>query len=405
MRKTFLLSTLATTLGSLSLGSHAADISDDVIRIGFITDMSGVYADADGPAGAEAIRMAIKDAGGEIDGKKIELLTADHQNKADVASARARQWFDQEGVDLLIGGSNSAANLAMSALANEKKKIFITTGAGAPSLTNEQCNPYTIQYAYSTTALAKGTGTAVVENGGTSWFFITTDYTFGHALEDETSKVVEAAGGDVKGSVRVPLGASDFSSFVLQAQSSGAKILGLANAGGDFVNSVKAAADFGLNESMNMAGLLVFMLDIHSLGLEVTQGMYFTLPWYWNKSDETKQWSARFEEQFNRKPTYVQAADYSAAKAYIQAVSETGTDDSDTVMKWLKSNKINDMFVEDGYVREDGRMMNDMFLLQVKKPSESTGPWDYHNEIARIPAEVVYGPLSDSTCEFVNNNQ
>lgn len=395
---------LAVAIGSLACTAHAADISDDVIRIGFITDMSGVYADYDGPAGAEAIRMAIADAGGAVNGKKIELLTADHQNKAEIASARAREWFDQNKLDVLIGGTNSAANLAMSAVAAEKKKVFITSGAGASGLTNDQCNPYTVQYTYSTNALAAGTGEAVVKDGGDSWFFITTDYTFGHALENETSKVVKAANGQVKGSVRVPLGANDFSSFILQAQSSGAKILGMANAGGDFVNAVKAAHDFGVNQSMNLAGLTVFMLDIHSLGLDVTQGMYFTTPWFWNMSEQAEQWSARFEEKVKRKPSYIQAGDYSAVTTYLKAVAETGTDDADTIMKWLKSNKINDLFVQNGYIREDGRMMNDMSLLQVKKPSESSGPWDYHTKIATIPAEKVYGTLEQSTCKFVKGS-
>lgn len=400
MNKRFLLSTLALALGSVTASVHAAGISDDVIRVGFITDMSGVYADYDGPGGAEAIRLAIEDAGGDVNGKKIELLTADHQNKADIASARAREWFDQDQLDVLIGGTNSAANLAMSAVAAEKKKLFISSGAGASGLTNDQCNPYTIQYTYSTSALANGTGSAVVKNGGDSWFFITTDYTFGHALEKETSAVIEAANGEVKGAVRVPLAANDFSSFILQAQSSGAKILGLANAGGDFVNAVKAASDFGVNQTMNLAGLTVFMLDIHSLGLDVTQGMYFTTPWYWNQSEEAEKWSARFEEKVKRKPSYIHAGDYSAVSNYLKAVAETGTDDSTEIMKWFKSNKINDLFVKDGFVRENGRMMNDMFLLQVKKPSESKGEWDYTTQVDTIPAETVHGKLADSTCSF-----
>lgn len=403
MRQTFLLSTLGLALSSISFSTQASSISDDVIRIGFITDMSGVYSDYDGPAGAEAIRLAIEDAGGKINGKKIEFITADHQNKADIASARAREWFDQNQLDVLIGGTNSAANLAMSAVADEKKKLFISAGAGASALTNSQCNPYTIQYTYSTSALAKGTGAAVVKNGGTSWFFITTDYTFGHALEQETSSVIKANNGEVKGSVRVPLAANDFSSFILQAQVSGAKILGLANAGGDFVNAVKSAHDFGVNQTMNLAGLTVFMQDVHSLGLEVTQGMYFTVPWVWNISEEAEKWSARFEEKVKRKPSYIQAGDYSAVSAYLKAVAETGTDDSTVIMKWLKSNPVNDIFVKNGVVREDGRMMNDMYLLQVKKPSESKGPWDYTNLIDTIPAETIHGSLSESTCKYVKN--
>lgn len=258
-------------LGITGLPAQAQGISDDVIRIGFITDMSGVYSDIDGKAGVEAIRMAIEDAGGNINGKKIELLSADHQNKADVASARAREWFDQQKVDVLIGGTNSATSLAMAQVAAEKKKPFIAIGAGASDLTNAQCSPYTVHYAYDTVALARGTGSAVVKDGGKTWFFLTADYAFGHALERDTANVVKASGGEVKGQVRAPLGASDFSSFLLQAQSSKAQILGLANAGGDTINSIKAANEFGITSTMKMAGLLVFINDIHSLGLEATK--------------------------------------------------------------------------------------------------------------------------------------
>ncbi|NYT79201.1 ABC transporter substrate-binding protein [Alcaligenaceae bacterium] len=404
MKKRQMCVLLGTVFAAYGMQALAADISDDVIRIGFITDMSGVYSDYDGAAGAEAIRMAIEDAGGNIKGKKIELLVADHQNKADVASAKAREWFDSNKLDVLFGGTNSAASLAMSAVAAEKKKLFISTGAGTSALTNEQCNPYTVQYTYSTSALAKGTGAAVVKNGGDSWFFITTDYTFGHALERETSEVVEAAGGKVLGKVRVPLALSDFSSFMLQAQSSGAKILGLANAGGDFVNAIKTASEFGLNATMNPVGLTVFVLDIHTLGLDVTQGMYFTTPWHWNQSEEATAWSKRFEEKNQRMPTYIQASDYSAAQAYLKGVGATGTDDADTIMAWLKANPVNDFFVQNGVIREDGRMMNDMTLLQVKKPSESSGPWDYHTAISKLPAEDIYGPLSESSCKFVKKS-
>ncbi|HUH41368.1 MAG TPA: ABC transporter substrate-binding protein, partial [Castellaniella sp.] len=272
------LRTLSTALTLAGLGFamnvHAAGISDDVIRIGFIADMSGVYADIDGNAGADAIRMAIADMGGEINGKKIELLTADHQNKADIASARAREWFDQQNLDMLIGGTNSATALAMASVAAEKKKPFLAVGPGSSALTNAQCTPYTVHYAYNTIALANGTGSAVVREGGKTWFFLTADYAFGHSLEQDTTKVVEANGGKVLGAVRAPISTTDFSSFLLQAQTSGAEVLGLANAGGDFINSVKAAREFGVTPGMNLAGLLVFINDIHALGLDATQGMY-----------------------------------------------------------------------------------------------------------------------------------
>lgn len=388
-------------LGLAGLPAQAAGISDDVIRIGFITDLSGVYSDIDGPAGIEAIRMAIADAGGSIDGKKIELVTADHQNKADIASSRAREWFDQQGVDVLIGGTNSATNLAMAAVAAEKKKPFISVGAGASDLTNAQCSPYTVHYAYDTVALARGTGSAVVKDGGKSWFFLTADYAFGHALERDTSAVVKAAGGEVKGAVRAPLSTADFSSFLLQAQASGAQILGLANAGGDTVNSIKAANEFGVTQTMKMAGLLVFINDIHSLGLQATQNMYLTDSWYWDQSDDARAWSKKFEEKVGRKPSSLQAGDYSSVAFYLNGVKATGTDDADTLMKWMKSNKVNDFYAQGGYVREDGRMVHDMYLMQVKTPEASKGPWDYYKVVATLPGDEVYTKPSESTCKLL----
>ncbi|NYT53502.1 ABC transporter substrate-binding protein [Eoetvoesia caeni] len=394
---------LAITIASLGAFpvAHAAGISNDVIRIGFITDMSGLYSDIDGPAGAEAIRMAIADAGGEINGKKIELLVADHQNKADIASARAREWFDQQHLDLLIGGTSSGTALAMAGVAAEKKKPFFVIGAGASELTNKQCTPYTVHYAYDTIALARGTGSAVVKNGGKSWFFLTADYAFGHALERDTSAVVKKSGGTVVGSVRAPLSTSDFSSFMLQAQASKAQILGLANAGGDFINSVKAAKEFGVTKTMNLAGLLVFINDVHALGLEATQGMYLTAGWYWDQNDASRKWGERFFEKQKRMPSFLQAGDYSAARFYLEGVKATGTDDGDTLMKWFKSNKVNDFFATNGVVREDGRMVHDMYLMQVKKPAESKKPWDYYKVIATLPGDEVYASLAESSCPLV----
>ena len=391
----------AAGLAATAPALHAQGISDDVIRIGFITDMSSVYSDLDGPAGVQAIRMAIADAGGEIAGKKIELLFADHQNKADIASARAREWFDQQRLDMLVGGTNSGTSLAMAAVAAEKKKPLLAIGAGASDLTNAQCSPYTVHYAYDTVALARGTGSAVVKDGGKSWFFLTADYAFGHALERDTMKVVKDAGGEVKGAVRAPLGASDFSSFLLQAQASKAQILGLANAGGDTINSIKAANEFGVTKTMKMAGLLVFINDVHSLGLQATQGMYLTDGWYWDQSDESRAWSKKFEAKIGRKPSMLQAGDYSAVAFYLNAVKATGTDDADAVMKWMKSNKVNDFFAKGGYVREDGRMIHDMYLMQVKTPAESKGPWDYYKVVATLPGDEVYTKLSESTCKLV----
>jgi len=400
------LHTITAALAMAGLGfagatAHAQGISDDVIRIGFITDMSGVYSDIDGKAGLEAIRMAIEDAGGSINGKKIEVVSADHQNKADVASARVREWFDEQKVDVIIAGTNSSTSLAMAGVAAAKKKPFMAIGAGASDLTNAQCSPYTVHYAYDTVALARGTGSAVVKDGGKSWFFLTADYAFGHALERDTMAVVKAAGGDVKGQVRAPLGASDFSSFLLQAQASKAQILGLANAGGDTINAIKAANEFGVTKTMKMAGLLVFINDVHALGLQATQGMYLTDGWYWDQSDASRAWSKKFEAKVGRKPSMLQAGDYSALSFYLNAVKATGTDDGDAVMKWMKSNKINDFFAQGGYVREDGRMIHDMYLMQVKTPAESKAPWDYYKVVATLPGDEVYTKLSESTCKLV----
>jgi len=399
------LRTLSASMMLASAGLLAqpafANVSDNVIRIGFITDMASVYSDIDGAGGVEAARMAIADAGGQIDGKKIELVFADHQNKADVAAARAREWFDQQKIDMLIGGTNSGVNLALAGIAAERKKPFFAIGAAASDLTGSQCTPYTVHWAYDTVALARGTGSAVVKAGGKTWYFLTADYAFGHALERDTANVVKAAGGQVVGQVRAPLNSSDFSSFLLQAQSSKAQILGLANAGGDTINSIKAANEFGIGKTMKMAGLLIFINDIHSLGLNVTQGMQFTDGWYWDQNEETRAWSKKFEARVKRKPSMIQAGDYSAVSFYLKAVKETGSDDGDTVMKWMKSNKVNDMFAKNGYVREDGRMVHDMFLMEVKKPSESKYPWDYYKQIAVLPGEEVFTKLSESTCKLV----
>jgi branched-chain amino acid transport system substrate-binding protein len=388
----------ALALGAMS-AAHA-QFSGDVIRIGFITDMSGLYSDIDGPAGAEMIKQAVADFGGNVAGKKIEVLVADHQNKADVAGAKAREWFDQQGLDVLIGGTNSGTSLAMAAVAAEKKKPFIAIGAGASTLTNERCPPYTVHYAYDTTALAKGTGNAVVKAGGKTWFFLTADYAFGSALQNDTARVVQAAGGKVLGSVRHPLSASDFSSFLLQAQSSKAEILGLANAGGDTINAVKAANEFGITKTMKLAGLLVFINDVHSLGLKNTQGMYLTDSWYWNENAESRAWSRKFFDKFKRMPSSLQAADYSSVTQYLKAVKAINTDDGDKVMAELKKSKFNDFYIKNGYVRADGRTIHDMYLMQVKTPAQSTEPWDYYNVVTTIKGEDAFTTKAESKCEL-----
>ena len=382
-----------------ALPAHA-QISGDVIKIGIITDMSGLYSDIDGSAGVEAIKMAVADMGGAVNGKKIEVLYADHQNKADVAAAKAREWFDTQGLDMLIGGTNSGTSLAMAKVAAEKKKLFISIGVATSALTNEQCNPYTLHWAYDTVALAKGTGNAVVKAGGKSWYFLTADYAFGAQLQADASAVVKAAGGTVVGSVKHPLSASDFSSFLLQAQGSKAQILGLANAGGDTINSIKAANEFGVTSTMKLAGLLVFINDIHSLGLKTTQGMYLTDSWYWNKDAETRAWSRKFFEKIKRMPSSIQAADYSATLQFLNAVKATGSDDPDKVIAQLKKVKINDVYTKGGFVRGDGSMIHDMYLMQVKSPDKSVEPWDYYNVVQTFKGEEAWTSKAESKCSL-----
>ncbi|HEU6455893.1 MAG TPA: ABC transporter substrate-binding protein [Roseateles sp.] len=396
---------IRTTLAAAALASCGlaaqAQISGDVIKIGFITDMSSVYADIDGAGGVEAIKMAIADMKGNVGGKKIELIFADHQNKADVASAKAREWIDTQGLDLLIGGTNSGTALAMATVAAEKKKPFISIGAGSARLTNEACTPYTVHYAYDTVALARGTVNPMVKAGGKSWYFLTADYAFGASLQSDATEVIQKAGGTVKGSVKHPLNASDFSSFLLQAQSSGAQILGLANAGGDTINSIKAANEFGITKSMKLAGLLMFINDVHSLGLKTAEGMYLTDSWYWNQSPEARAWSRRFFEKMKRMPSSLQAADYSATMHYLQAVAAAKTDDGDKVMAQMKATPINDFYTKGTIRKEDGRGIHDMFLMQVKTPKESTEPWDYFKVVTRIPGDEAFTKLSESKCPLV----
>ena len=392
--------TLAVTAAvALGFGASAsAQISDDVIKIGFITDMSGLYSDIDGAGGVEAIKMAIADMGGNINGKKIELITADHQNKADIAASKAREWLDEQKVDAIVGGTNSATALATAKVAAEKKKPYLAIGPGSARLTNEECSPFTVHYAYDTVALAKGTGSAVVKQGGKSWFFLTADYAFGASLESDTARVVKENGGTVLGQVKHPLSASDFSSFLLQAQSSKAQILGLANAGGDTINAIKAANEFGITKTMKMAGLLMFINDIHSLGLNLTQGMYLTDSWYWDQSPESRAWAKRFFDKVKRMPSSLQAADYSVVYQYLTAVKATGTDNADKVLEKMRATKFNDMYVKDGHLRPDGRVVHDMYLMQVKTPAESKTPWDYLKVAQTIPGDQAFTTKAESKC-------
>ncbi|MBT9504217.1 MAG: ABC transporter substrate-binding protein [Burkholderiaceae bacterium] len=398
LNKLTTLATAATLACAAAFSPAQAQVSGDVIKIGIITDMSGLYSDIDGQGGVEAIKMAIADAGGAINGKKIELVFADHQNKADVAASKAREWFDTQGVDMLIGGTNSGTSLAMAKVAAEKKKIFIPIGAASAALTNEQCNAYTVHWAYDTVALAKGTGNAVVKAGGKSWYFLTADYAFGAQLQNDSSTVVKAAGGTIVGSVKHPLSASDFSSFLLQAQSSKAQILGLANAGGDTINAIKAANEFGITKTMKLAGLLMFINDVHSLGLKATEGMYLTDSWYWNRDADTRAWGRKFFEKMKRMPSSIQAGDYSATQHYLNAVKAIGSDDADKVLAQMKKTKVNDIFAKGGYIREDGRMVHDMYLMQVKSPKESTEPWDYYKVVETFKGDAAWTTKAESKC-------
>lgn len=386
---------------ALSLGLSApvsAQVSDDVVRIGLLTDMSGVFSDISGKGHVEAIKMAIADSGGQLNGKKVEVIVADHLNKADVAGSKAREWLDREGVDVLMSGASSAASLAIAKVASEKKKPFFVISTGTARLTNEECNPYTVHYGYDTVAMAKATGSAVVKQGGKSWFFLTADYAFGHSLEADTTRVVKQAGGNSLGSVKHPLGASDFSSFIMQAQASKAQILGLANATADTINAIKAANDFGLNKNMRLAGLVMFITDIHSLGLGVTQGMYLTDNWYWDQDEESRKWARRYFETLKKMPTGNQAAGYSATLNYLNAVKAVASDDGDKVLAQMKKTKINDMYLKNGVIRDDNRVMYDMFLMQVKTPSESKYPWDYVKVVERVPAEQAFTTKAESKC-------
>ncbi|MDM0087478.1 MULTISPECIES: ABC transporter substrate-binding protein [unclassified Variovorax] len=396
MKKTRIACALAWMMASAA-GAHA-QVSDDVIRIGFISDMSGIYRDYDGPAGADAIRMAIADMGGAIDGKRIELLTMDHQNKPDIAAAKAREWFDVNRLDMLIGGVNSGAAIAMAGVAADKKKPYFVVGSGASSLTNEFCSPYTIQYAYDTVAMARGTANAVVKGGGQSWFFVAADYAFGASLQSDATKVILANGGTVAGSVKHPLGASDFSSFMLQAQSSKAQVLALANAGGDTVNALKSAAEFGIGRNMKLAGMIITINDVHALGLKTAQNMFLTDSWYWNQSAESREWARRFFDKQKRMPSSFQAGNYSATLQYLKTVKAAGTDDGDKVMAQLRKAKFDDMFVKGGWLRGDGLMVHDMHLLQVKTPAESKEPWDYYKVVESIKGEVPWTTKAESRC-------
>ncbi len=385
------------------MAAATAANAETPVKIGVLNDRSGLYADLGGEGSVIAAKMAIEDFKAADKGLKVDVIAADHQNKSDVAVNTGREWFDQQGVDLIIDTPNSGVALAVSELVKEKNKVFIDSGAAASDLTGAKCSPNTIHWTYDTWALANGTGSAIVKRGGTSWFFITADYAFGAALERDTAKVVKDNGGTVVGSVKAPLNTQDFSSFLLQAQSSGAKIIGLANAGGDTINSIKQASEFGIVQGgQNLAGLLIFLSDIHSLGLKTAQGLIFTAAFYWDLNDQTRAWSDRFMKAHNRRPTMVQAGVYSGVLHYLKAVEALkSAKDGKAVVAKMKEIPTDDPLFGKGAVRADGRKIHDMYLFEVKKPEELKGPWDYYKLLATIPAGKAFRPLNEGGCPLV----
>jgi branched-chain amino acid transport system substrate-binding protein len=380
-----------------------AQVSDGVVRIGVLSDMSSLYADIGGPGSVAAARLAVEDFGAAKKGMKVEIVSADHQNKPDVGSSIARQWYDVDKVDVIVDVPTSSVALAVNQITRDKGKAFLVSGAASSDLTGKACSPNTVHWTYDTWMLANGTGSAIVKTGGDSWFFLTSDYAFGHALERDTEQVVLKNGGKVLGKVRHPLNAQDFSSFLLQGQASKAKIIGLANAGGDTTNAIKQAAEFGIvSRGQNLAGLLVFISDVHGLGLNTAQGLIFTESWYWDLNDGTRAWAKRFAAQNNNKyPTMVQAGVYSAVTHYLKAIAAAKTDDGTKVVARMKSMPTDDALFGKGRIRADGRKVHPAYLVEVKKPSESKGPYDYYKVRSQIPADQAFRPEKDGGCSLV----
>jgi branched-chain amino acid transport system substrate-binding protein len=394
---------LGACVSALALLSGAAQaaISGNVVKIGVMNDQSGLYADLAGRGSVEAARMAVEDFGA-LDGATIAVLSADHQNKPDVGSNVVRQWIDVDDVDVVVDVPTSSVALAVNEITKEKNRVFLVSGAATTQLTGEACSPTTIHWAYDTYALAVGTGRAMVQEGGDSWFFITADYAFGHQLEKDTADVVKAEGGEVLGEVRHPLSTADFSSYLLQAQGSGAKVIGLANAGTDTTNAIKQANEFGITQAgQQLASLLMFLTDINALGLDVAQGLVMTTGFYWDMNDETRAWSERFNERVGQMPTMVQAGVYSAVSHYLKAIKEIGGDEAVAVVDRMKATPVQDFFAPNGTIRADGRMVHDMYLAQVKTPDESKGKWDYLNILRTIPGDQAFLPLEQSACPLV----
>ncbi|MBN9582442.1 MAG: ABC transporter substrate-binding protein [Afipia sp.] len=394
---------LATTVALASPAFAQANISDDVVRIGVMTDMSGQFSHESGEGSVTAVKMAVEDFGGKVLGKPIEVIVADHQNRNEVAIAKAREWYDVGKVDMIANLINSSIALAVTNVAQEKNRIAIVNGSGSSRLTGDSCTPNSIHYAYDTYALAQGTGKALIKEGLNSWYFLTADYAFGHALEGDTANVVKANGGTVAGAIRYPIDTPDHSSFLLQAQASKAKVVAVAGSGTTFINAVKSAKDFGLTDGgkQSIAGLLVWITDIDSMGLNTAQGLVLTNGFYWDRDDETRAFSKRFYERMKRMPHMGDAGDYSSTMHYLNAIKAAGTDDAKTVMAKMREMPVNDFFAKNGRVREDGRFVHDMYVYEVKKPSESKYPWDYYKLRAVIPGDEAYRPLSESKCPLV----
>ena len=398
-----LQSVLVSALAAVCLGAPAAQaqISDDVVRIGVLNDQSSLYADAGGPGTVTAARMAAEDAGGAVLGKPVEIVFADHQNKADIGANIARQWFDTGGVDMAIGFDNSAVALAVEQLAAEHNRIAIAGAVGSTAFTGKSCTPTEASWIYDSYALTTSLARSLVAEGLDSWFFITVDYAFGHSLEADATSAVKAAGGRVLGSVRHPLNTSDFSSYLLQAQGSGAKVVAFANGGGDMINATKQANEFGLSKNQTMVSLLVTIADVQSMELKAAQGLKFVTAFYWDRNEETRAWAKRFFARQGRMPTMAQASAYSAVRHYIGAIAAAGTDDAKAVMAKMREMPVNDFYAKNGRLREDGRLVHDMYFAQVKKPSESTGPWDYDNILGVIPGDQAFRSLADGGCPLV----
>ncbi|MBY3049837.1 MULTISPECIES: ABC transporter substrate-binding protein [Rhizobium] len=400
MRKN-LIASFAFLLAS-STAVLAQSATDGRVKIGILNDQSGVYADFGGKSSVEAAQMAVEDFGGKVLDVPVEIVNADHQNKADIASNIARQWYDTEQVDAIMELTTSSVALAVQAIGKEKKKIDIVTGAATTDLTGKACSPYGFHWAYDTHALAVGTGGALVKQGGDSWFFLTADYAFGYSLEQQTSDYVKSSGGTVVGAVRHPLSSQDFSSFLLQAQSSGAKVIGLANAGLDTSNAIKQAAEFGITQGgQHLAALLFTLAEVHGLGLEAAQGLTLTEGYYWNRDDESRAFAKKFFTRTGKMPNMVHTGTYSAVTQYLKAVQKAGTDETEAVAKQLHEMPVDDVFGRGGTVGANGRMIHDMYLLQVKKPSESKEPWDYFNVLATIPGKEAYIDPAKSGCNLV----